>query len=108
MINCDEAALLLPEYLGKSTSEKENMEIAMHISHCGECRSELAFWISMKQASKAHVQLDFAAMYNKLPKKESELEKILNSRSPGMAFDLIRYTFSIVNDTRRLASAALM
>ena len=107
MMSCEEAALVLPQYVGKSTTEKQNAEIAMHISRCEECRSDLAFWISMKKATAPKELPDFKAMYGKLPKKESELEKILNSRSPGMAFDLIRYTFSIINDTRKLVSASL-
>lgn len=107
MMSCDETALLLPEYIGRSTNERQNGEIALHISRCEECRSDLAFWLSMKQAAKTEIQPDFAAMYNKLPRKETELEKILNSNSPNMAFDLVRYAFSVVSDTCKLARAAI-
>ena len=106
MIGCEEASLLLPEYVGKSTTKQQNAEIALHISLCAECRNDLAFWFSVNRAAKAETLPDFAAMFDKLPRKETELEKILNSGSPGMGLDLIRYAYSIINDTYKLASLA--
>lgn len=107
MMSCDEAALLLPQYVGKSTTKQQNAAIAMHISLCVECRSDLAFWLSVGNASKIENMPNLTAMFSKLPKRETELCKILNSRSPGMAFDLIKYTFGVINATYKLASFAL-
>ena len=106
MINCEKVALILPEYVGKSTTKQQNAEIALHVSLCPECLGELAFWFSVKQATKAEEMPDFAAMYDKLPKKKTELQKILESNSPGMAFDVIRYVYGVINDTYKLASLA--
>ena len=106
MISCDKVAEVLPEYVGKSTSERQNAEIALHISLCPECLGELAFWFSVKQAAKSEELPNFAEMFDNLPSKRTELQKILESGSPGMAFDVIRYVYSIINDTYKLASLA--
>ena len=108
MINCDETVLLLPEYVGKSTTKHQNAEIAMHISLCSECRRDLAFWLSLSHASKTSNMPSLAGMFDKLPKKETQLSKILNSRSPNMAFDLLKYTFEAINDTCNLARSAML
>ena len=106
MMNCEDAALLLPEYVGKSTTKQQDAKLALHLSVCKECRSDLAFWLSMKRASKAESLPNFSAMFDKLPRKETTLRKILASRSPGMTMDLVRYTFSVVNNTYKLAGLA--
>ena len=104
MTNCEKVMQILPEYIGKSTTKHQNAEIALHISLCPECMSDLAFWLSVNRAAKTKELPNFAVMFDKLPKKRTELQKILDSGSPGMAFDVVRYVFSIINETYRLAS----
>ena len=107
MINCEKAARILPEYVGKSTTKRQNAEIALHVSLCPECLGELAFWFSVKKATKADEMPNFAAVFDRLPTKRTKLQKILESSSPGMAFDLIRYVYGVINDTYKLAGLAI-
>ena len=107
MSSCEEITGILPEYINKSTTRKQNSEIARHISSCLACRADFALWLSvertMQQTETAAPALDYQALFSKLPDKETELSTIIGSGSYSMAFDLIRYAFSTVKTTYRLA-----
>ena len=107
MCSCEKIIEILPEYINKNTTRKENSEIARHISLCFSCRADFALWLSVersmrKMETKAPA-IDYQALFSKLPEKETELNKIINSGSYNMAFDLIRYAFLAVKTTYRLA-----
>ena len=108
MSDCQIIADLLPEYISKNTTREQNSEIAHHVSSCPNCRADFAFWLSVERSlqhsTKSIAAKDFQAMLNNLPDKETELEKILKTGSYKMAFDVIRYAFSTVTTTFRLAS----
>ena len=111
MDNCMEIRELLPEYISMNTTQVQNTAIACHIASCLSCRRDLAFWISvqrsfqqqpMQQLTNA-AEIDYKNLFAKLPAKETELDKIINSESYTKVFDLIRYVISTLRTTYRLA-----
>ena len=64
-------------------------------------------WLSVRnllqEAEESAPKLNFKAMYGKLPEKETELERILNSGSYNMPLDLMRYMLSTFRAAYRLA-----
>jgi len=107
MGSCEAIIEMLPEYISKNTTRKQNSDIARHISLCLSCRADFALWLSVErtmQQKEAKVPaINYQALFSKLPEKETELNKIINSGSYNMAFDLIRYAFDTVKTTYRLA-----
>jgi len=105
--SCQIISEMIPEYINKSTTTKQNAEIARHISSCLACRTDFALWLSversLQQTEKAPSKI-IQAMFDKIPNDETELEKIIKMGSYNMAFEIIRYIFSTVKSTYRLAS----
>ena len=108
MSSCHIISEMIPEYINKSTTQKQNAEIARHISSCLTCRADFALWLSveryLQQSEKSVSSLNLQAVFDKIPNDETELEKIIKMGSYNMAFDIIRYVFSTVKKTYRLAS----
>jgi len=106
--DCQIISEMIPEYISKTTTKKQNADIARHISSCLVCRADFAFWLSVKrsvkQAEKNVSSINYQAMFDKIPNDETELEKIIKLGSYNMAFDIIRYAFGAVKATHRLAS----
>ena len=98
--DCQNISDMIPEYISKTTTKKQNAEIARHISSCLTCRADFALWLSvdrsLKQTEKTVPAINLQAM--------TALEKIIESGSYNMAFDIIRYVFGTVKTTHRLAS----
>jgi len=106
--DCQNISELIPEYISKTTTKKQNADIARHISLCLTCRADFALWLSversLKQAEKSAQAINFQTMFDKIPNVETELEKIIKSGSYNMAFEIIRYAFGAIKTTQRLAS----
>ena len=109
MSSCEEIIEILPEYINNNTTKKQNAEIAHHISLCVSCRADFALWLTVERTMRQTETsaIDYQALFAKLPDKETELSKIINSGSYNMAFDLIRHALSTVKTTYRLASLVL-
>ena len=107
MDSCEAVIEMLPEYINKSTTRKQNSFIARHIALCLLCRAEFVLWYSVghviTQKATQPSAINYQALFAKLPQKETELNKIVNSGSFNMAFDLIRYALSTIKTTYRLA-----
>ena len=107
MSSCQIISEMIPEYINKRTTKKQNADIACHIASCLTCRNDFALWLSidrsLKRAGQGAPPVDMQAMLNKIPDERTELEKIVNSGSYNMAYKIIRYTFSTVSETYRLA-----
>ena len=108
MNDCRDISELLPEYISGRTSKEQDMDIIRHIASCPECRADLILWItaerSLKQTEEESPAEIARTMFDKIPARKTELERIIGSGSYTMAFDLIRYTFKTVKTTLRLAS----
>ena len=108
MSDCQIISEMIPEYIGRSTTAKQNAEITRHISACLTCGADFALWLSversLKQAEKNAPSINFQAIFDKIPNDETELEKIIKSRSYSMAFDIIRYVFGTIKTANRLAN----
>ena len=108
MSNCQVISEMIPEYINKSTTPKQNAEVARHIASCLACRADFALWLSiersLQKSANCALGLDLHAVFEKIPNKETDLDKIINSGSYTMAFDIIRYVFITVKATYRLAS----
>ena len=106
MESCNKIIDILPEYISKKTTKKQNAEIARHIALCTSCKSDLAFWFSVDHTMRQMEtkKIDYQALFAKLPDKETKLDRIINSSSYNIAFDLIHYALSAIRTTYRLAS----
>jgi len=107
MSNCQVISEMIPEYINKNTTLKQNAEIARHMSSCLTCRADFALWLSVRslqQSAKSVPSLNLKAVFDKIPNNETELEKIIKTGSYNMAFDIIRYAFKTVKTAYRLAS----
>ena len=108
MSSCQVISDMIPEYINKKTTTKQNADVARHIASCLMCRADFALWLSIEQSlnksNKNVPVLDLQTVFNKIPNKEVELEKIINSGSYYMAFDIIRYVFKTIKTTYKLAS----
>ena len=108
MGNCEEITELLPMYINKNTTNRQNKEIAHHMSLCMSCRADYALWLSLERTVQkmdvSAAAIDYGALFAKLQDEESELCKILSTGSYSMAFDLIRYAFDTIKSTYRLVS----
>jgi len=106
--DCQIISEMIPEYINKTTTKKQDADIARHISSCLTCRADFALWLSVEraitQAEKNAPSINFQAVFDKIPNNETELEKIIKSGSYNMAFEIIRYAFGTIQTTRRLAS----
>jgi predicted anti-sigma-YlaC factor YlaD len=49
-MNCEKVSELLPQLLAGALKGYEEQEALTHLSRCGECRGELAFWASVSGA----------------------------------------------------------
>ena len=115
MDNCKKISELLPEYIGKRTTREQNSEVACHVAVCLSCRADFVLWLSaehsleqqlLQQEKTEAAAVDYGSLFAKLPERETELERIINSGSYTMIFDLIQYVFSLVQTTYRLAGLA--
>jgi hypothetical protein len=104
---CDNISSMIPEYINKSTSAEQNRAIARHMASCPACRADLALWLSVEKSlqfsTEPAISLDCRRIFDKLPEKETELEKILKAGLFNIAFGITRYIFSTISDTYRLA-----
>jgi len=107
MDNCEMISELLPEYVAGATGKAQNKEVARHIAACPACRADYALWVSLSRSLRRQdAEVPFVSlqtMLARLPAKETELERIIKTGSYTMAFDIIRYTFSTIKSTYRLA-----
>ena len=107
MDKCRDILDALPDYLNNKTTRMQNSAIVRHIAICPSCRKDLALWISTQETLKVleEVPLDvFNSMFEKLPNdNKTELEKLLETDSNFVAFDLIRYALESVKATYKLA-----
>ena len=108
MSNCQAIMEMIPEYIIRSTTAKQNAEIIRHISSCMTCRADVALWLSVKhslqKAEDNSPPINLQKAFIKIPDNETELERILKTGSYIMAFDFVRYVFRTVKSTYRLAS----
>jgi len=106
--DCQIISEMIPEYISKTTTKKQNADIARHMSSCLTCRADFALWLSversLEQAEKNAPSINFQAMFDKIPNDKTELERIIKSGSYNMAFEIIRYAFGAIQTTNRLAS----
>ena len=107
MSSCEEIIEIIPEYFSGSTTIQQNTAIARHISSCLSCKADFALWLSVASAMRKKEEeapsVNYQALFSKLPEDETELNLIINSGTYNMAMELIRYAFSTVKSTYRLA-----
>ncbi|MDF2539971.1 MAG: hypothetical protein K0S76_2992 [Herbinix sp.] len=108
---CEHIEELLMDYINRNLTKEENSRIILHLSSCKSCQKEMAELILLKkqlQLSMSEVPKDVRdSAYAKLPQKSRDLEDILQSKSPFMAFELLDYTLAPVKQTIRLALQGL-
>lgn len=111
MTDCEKISDKLTDYINRRLTREENSEIVIHLAACPGCRKEAAALFKIRdleQSELADVPGDIAhSAFDKLPPKESALNKILNSGSCYMAFDLIEYSLTAAAQTIQLASKTI-
>ncbi|MCL2663999.1 MAG: zf-HC2 domain-containing protein [Defluviitaleaceae bacterium] len=115
--DCDRISEILPEYINKTTTPKQNAAIARHMAVCASCRSDFALWLSVSREFEkaAAAAPDPHAMLSKLPRENekqtvyecAELERICRSGSPNTAFEVLGYVFGMARSAYRLAGLAV-
>jgi predicted anti-sigma-YlaC factor YlaD len=111
MERCEEIEAMLLDYINRNLSREENSKVIVHLSRCENCRRETAELLNIKrqltlQAADVPDEI-LRSAYDKIPRKEKNLDDILSSNSPFMAIDLIRYTMEPVRKTIQLALQGL-
>lgn len=109
MDECKNISDMLVDYINGKLNHKEINEVITHIAVCADCRLEAALLIKISNSEQRRMTEVPKEIFNNAFKKiceENSLDKILESDSPFMAFDLLRYTFTTVKQTIQLAAQA--
>jgi len=103
MDECSIISDLLIDYINRNLTREENSRVILHLSRCNGCLDELKEIIELRDMLNAQlkdVPEDIkATAYDKLKQDNQRLTKILESKSPFMAFDLIGYALKPLQET---------
>ena len=105
---CITISELLPEYIAGRTTVQQNAEVSCHLLTCSDCRTDYVMWLKLARDVDYTVrqapEVSYQTAYAKLPKMRTELDKILQSGSYTMGFDIMRYVFNTIKSTYGLIS----
>ena len=104
--SCGDISELLPQYAANNTCQGQNTIIVRHVALCPTCRADLALWFTMRRIANeaAAPAVELTEMYAKIPRTETELDRILRNISHQTLYELARYVFQSVRTTYRLIS----
>lgn len=96
MNDCKEISELLVDYVNRNLTQEENIKVVLHLSQCKECLKEAAEIIEIRDMLGTQLKevpdAVKKAAFDKVIANDSSISKILNSKSPFMALDLVEYS----------------
>ena len=99
-MDCVQFLFLSVQYINNRLPENERKKIALHIADCTGCKNELALMYQLKTiAENMKGNIDetiHTSAFDKLPEKANELERIIETCSPMLPFEIIEYAMDTI------------